>query len=53
LAHGFQPIGREGWERFGKFCRELFLPQVLRPALQAAGLPTELPQLPQAPPARA
>jgi len=53
LAHGFQPIGREGWERFGKFCRELFLPQVLKPALQAAGLPTELPQLPQAPPGRA
>ncbi|MBX5473079.1 MAG: TIGR02710 family CRISPR-associated protein [Acetobacteraceae bacterium] len=50
LAHGFRPIRHEEWERFGKFCRELFLPQVLRPALQAAGLPTELPQLPQAPP---
>jgi len=53
LAHGFQPIGREGWERFATFCRELFLPQVLKPALEALGLPTDLPQLPQALPARA
>ena len=45
LAHGFTPIGKEGWKSFGGWIKTEFLP-VLEQEMELAGNKIKLPQLP-------
>lgn len=45
LAHGFQFIGRQEWEQFGRWFKDRFYP-VLEAEAQGAGIQTSPQQLP-------
>ena len=48
LAHGFAPIGRDKWLKFGGWMADRFMP-VLRAEARGAGAADDLPQLPTDP----